>query len=273
MITTVTQRWNRDGKPRYRPAGEVINTRNYEIAEIEDDATAKAYVCARHYARSYPAARRRFGLYRRGGQLVGVAVFSHPASNKVLTNVFKGTDARDSVELGRFVLDDSVEANGESWMLGYCFRTLRKDFLGIVSFSDDTPRTDADGNQCFRGHVGTIYASTNGVYTGRGTARTLNLLPDGRVYSHRAIQKVRAGERGWRAASEELVAFGAPPAPEAEEARRAWLDKWLRKLTRHLKHPGNHRYAWALDRHFKLPPSLPYPKFTAKQLQPALFVC
>jgi hypothetical protein len=32
------------------------------------------------------------------------------------------------------------------------------------------------------GHVGTIYAATNAVYTGRATARTVKLLPDGTVF-------------------------------------------------------------------------------------------
>ena len=33
----------------------------------------------------------------------------------------------------------------------------------------------------FPGHLGTIYRATNAIYTGLATARTLRLLPDGRV--------------------------------------------------------------------------------------------
>src|SRR5262249_25959639 len=71
----------------------------------------------------YPAARWRFGLFRRG-VLQGVAVFSHPCNDRALTSVFPGR-ATDSVELGRFVLLDEVPGNGETWMLGRCFRLLR----------------------------------------------------------------------------------------------------------------------------------------------------
>src|ERR671937_3248818 len=77
-----------------------------------------------HYAGSYPAARWRFGLFRRS-VLQGVAVFSHPCHDRVLTAVFPGR-ATDSVELGRFILLDGVPGNGESWFLGRCFAHLRR---------------------------------------------------------------------------------------------------------------------------------------------------
>lgn len=54
-----------------------------------------------------PAPRHRIGHYRRG-ELVGVAVFSHPCSDAVLTNVFDAP-ATLSVELGRFVLLDPYQ--------------------------------------------------------------------------------------------------------------------------------------------------------------------
>ncbi len=269
MITPLNQRW-RKHRASYRPAGEPIQTRLYEVAEIADDATARAYVVSNHYSRSYPSARRRFGLYR-SAQLVGVAVFSHPSNDKTLTNIFIGTKATDSVELGRFVLDDDVPGNGESWFLARCREIIRKDFIGLVSFSDDTPRTDAANNKIFSGHVGCVYQSSNAVYLSRGTARNVRLLPDGRVLSARAISKIRAGESGWKYASDELTRFGASLAPEDNEERRVWLARWLSVLTRNLKHPGNHRYAWVFDKHYRLPASLPYPKLTLTQLQPVLF--
>ena len=80
-----TQRW-RSGRASYRPAGEVIDTRRFEVAAIDGpgaDNIARAFVVAHHYSASYPAARERIGLYR-GGALVGVAGFSHPAQDKVL---------------------------------------------------------------------------------------------------------------------------------------------------------------------------------------------
>src|SRR5438876_508863 len=93
------QRW-REGADCYRPPDEPIRTADYEVADLPDDAVAKGFVLEHHYSGSYPAARWRFGLCHRGA-LHGVAVFSHPCNDRVLTNIFPGR-ATDSVELGRF---------------------------------------------------------------------------------------------------------------------------------------------------------------------------
>lgn len=130
MSSPVVQRW-REHRDSYRPAGELIRTAAYDVAPL-DELAAKAFVVGHHYSRSYPAARFRFGLYR-AGELAGVAVFSHPSNDKVLTGVFPGTRAIESVELGRFVLLDDVPGNGETWFLGQCFAALRREGLcGVV---------------------------------------------------------------------------------------------------------------------------------------------
>lgn len=262
MNPQFVQRWL-FRKDKYRPAGESINTHEYEVAPIEDDATAKGFVLEHHYSGTYPAARHRSGLYNRYGTLVGVAVFSHPCRDEVLTSVFPGR-AMDSVELGRFVLTNDVPANGETWFLGQCFAQLRAAGLrGVVSFSDPFPRTDEFGKRVFPGHIGTIYQAHNAVYTGRATARTLRLLPKGQVLSDRAIQKIRRAERGWSYAVEQLVRAGAFIDADLTNdiARADWLKRTLARLTRTVRHPGNHRYAWALNRKVSVAlPKLPYPK-------------
>lgn len=263
MITPANQRW-REHRASYRPAGEVINTSQYEVASIAGDAVARGFVEAHHYSATYPAARFRFGLYR-GTDLVGVAVFSHPAQDKVLTNVFPG-EVLESVELGRFILLDDVPGNGETYFLARCFDGLRRDGIrGVVSFSDPVPRTTAKGVSVFLGHVGTIYQAHNAVYLGRASSRALRLLPDGRVFSARAISKVRARECGSRYAAAQLEEFGAAPFTDSTDARE-WLAEWLPKLTRRLPHAGNFKYAWGLDRTTKrsLPASLAYPKMTVR---------
>lgn len=251
----MNQRWN-NGKDRYRPAGELIQTHQYEVAPIADDKTAKAFVCKHHYSGSYPAARRRIGLYR-STALVGVAVFSQPINNKAL-DLF-GEHATNSVELGRFVLLDSVPGNGETWFLGRCFELLRPEFHGVLSFSDPSRRTNSQGEEVFGGHIGSIYQGHNAHYLGRSTARTLRLLPDGSVLSDRALQKIRARDRGWEYASAQLVQHGAS---EPSSDLREWLKEWLPRLTRPSRHAGNHRYAWQLmpRRLWSLPASQPYPK-------------
>jgi hypothetical protein len=179
----------------------------------------------------------------------------------VLTSLFPGR-ATDSVELGRFVLLDEVPGNGETWMLGRCFQHLRREGLaGVVAFSDPCRRLNRQGVPVFGGHIGTIYQAHNGIYLGRSTPRTLALLPDGRVFSDRAQQKVRAAERGLRYSVLQLVECGAePPLSLEPEYLRAWLREWKASLCRAVRHQGNHRYAWPLNRRVRLPPGLPYPK-------------
>lgn len=258
MLTNVSQRW-RSGRAAYRPAWEPIDPRRFEVAPIEDDRTAKTFVVEHHYSGSYPAARRRFGLYR-GAALVGVAVFSVPANAAALSCLPGAPE--ESVELGRFVLLDDVPANGESWFLARAFERLRREgFVGVVSFSDPCGRTRADGGLVFPGHVGTIYQASNAVYLGRSKAETVRLLPDGSVLHRRALAKLRNGERGRRYVEGLLERHGAP-VREPGENPRDYADRCLRAVTRPFRHGGNHKYAWALqrrDRRF-LPPSLPYPK-------------
>lgn len=256
MQADFVQRW-RVRVPRYRPARECIDTTAYDVVELRNDTEAKAFVENHHYSGTYPAARFRFGLTR-GSHLVGVAVFSHPCNDAVLTSVFGG-EAIESVELGRFVLLDDVPGNGETWFLARCFQALRlRELRGVVAFSDPHPRHDVHGRVVMPGHIGVIYQAHNGHYLGRSSKRTLHLLPDGSVFSARAASKVRRREVGWQYAVEQLVAAGAQP-PSTTRDLRPWLQEALGALRR-LQHPGNHRYAWGLHRAVKLASTLPFPK-------------
>ena len=253
-----SQRWTA-GKGTFRPPGEVIRTYEYEVASIPDDTTAKAFVIANHYSRSYPSARFRYGLYRLG-RLVGVVVFSHPCRNDVLTSVFPGK-ATDSVECGRLVILDEVPFNGESYFMARAFDRLRREgVIGVLSFSDPVPRTSLGGATIFPGHLGVCYQALNASYLGRSSPRRLRLLPDGNVLSDHAVSKIRALDRGWRYAAAFLERHGADSV--WLDAPKEWLNYWLPRLTRPLRHHGNHKYAWPLVRSVRrvLPPSLPYPK-------------
>lgn len=239
--------------------GEKIRTAEYDVAEILDDTTPRAFVERHHYSGSYPAARFRFGLYRHG-ELAGVAVFSHPCNDKVLSSVFPDIERMQAAELGRFVLLDEVAGNGETWFLSRAFELLRGRLAGVVSFSDPVARATLDGRQVFPGHVGTIYQASNARHLGRSTARTLRLPPDGRVLSDRVIQKIRKLERAWRPAAAELIRLGADPVDE--DAPGEWVRMWLPRLTRTMRHPGNLRYAFGLTGKVKrgLPAGEAYPK-------------
>lgn len=258
MITQLCLRFEKR-RGGYRQAGEPIRTAEYDVGPIARDR-AKAFVLEHHYTASFPAAVRSYGLLHRG-VLAGVAVFSVPMHAAVLAP-FR---AEDALELGRFVLLQEVPGNGESWFLGRAFELLRREGLaGVVSFSDPEPLDTVDGVVVFKGHRGTIYAAHNGTYTGRATPRTQYVLPDGHVFSERAISKIRGGERGWRTASESLVRLGAGEPPEDPTARREWIRQALERFTRRRRHHGNHKYLWALDRRARrlLPEGLPYPRLT-----------
>lgn len=258
MIVDVVQRWAR-GRASYRPAREVIDTRALDVSAIPDDTSARAFVEAHHYSASYPAARYRFGLHERG-ELVGVAVFSQPVNNRSLA-CLPGAPL-ENVELGRMVLLDAVGANAETWFIARCFEALRREGLvGVVSFADDVARRTSAGALVFPGHVGTIYQAGNGCYLGRGAPGTHRIMPDGTVLSRRAISKLNTGDRGWRYTAGLLVAAGARPL-EVGEDRAAWGRAAVQQLTRPMRHPGAHKYAWTLNRRDRrhLPSSLPYPK-------------
>ncbi len=251
-----TQRW------RYRQdvmvPVEPFDPTRLEVARV-DLEPARAFVEAHHYSASYPADRFRFGLYQ-GGTLVGVAVYSEPQNPRSLTRVFGGE--APAVELGRLVLLDEVPGNAESWFVARTFRALRQEGIaGVLSFSDPAPRRTAEGQVIHPGHVGIVYQALSARYLGTATPRTLYHLPSGRVFGARTMQKVRAGERGWRGAVEQLRAEGARPYSEGED-RTAWMYEALRKLAWTSRHPGNHRYAWGLERAVTraLPAGMAYPE-------------
>lgn len=244
----MNQRWyKRLGT--WRDANEVIDTASYEVAEIADDTTPKAFVEEHHYSGTYPAARERFGLYR-SAKLVGVAVFSHPPNEAVLKKL--PCERMAGIELGRFVLLSDVPGNGESWFLARCFEQLRaKGIEALVSHSDPLPRRNTDGVLVLPGHVGNIYQATNAIYGGRTKARCLWLLPDGTIFSERAMSKIRSRERGYRYAIEQLVHHGAERPLDLGQDLGTWMREQLPRVARRVKHRGNHRYLWTLDRHLR----------------------
>ncbi|MCC6178383.1 MAG: hypothetical protein IT305_24015, partial [Chloroflexi bacterium] len=205
------QRW-RDGRSHWRHRSEGgFDAAQYESTPI-DDRTAKAYVERNHYAGTYVASRLRYGLWDRRGHLLGVAVLSVPVRREVLTLPFPELEPfQESLELGRFVLADRAPANAESWFLAQVFREAgRAGIRGVVSFSDPVARRNADGQIVFPGHLGIVYQASNAIYAGRSTARSILVLPNGRVLNERALSKLRALEVGHEYVERLLRSFGAP---------------------------------------------------------------
>ncbi len=266
---TPCQRW-RDGQTSFSPddGTQVTDLRRYEVSVIAGDREPRSFVERHHYSRSYPAARLRVGLYFRT-ELVGVAVFSHPPSERVLARL--PCERLAGVELGRLVLLDGVPGNSESWFLAQCFRHLRGAGIeALISHSDPMPRAALDGSVILPGHVGTVYQATNAVYAGRTKATLLALLPDGTVFSARSMSKIRKQECGWRYCVDQLVAAGASPPATSDLLSQAELTAWMWRAIgstcRRVRHGGNHRYVWSLGKSRSLRDGVakmavgPYPK-------------
>lgn len=250
MNTTHVQRW-RERRDSYRPAGEPIAADRYGV-ELLSERDARAFVVGHHYSASFPAARLSVGLMRARGmfwspELVGVATFSVGVQHAGAMRRWCAVGPDHGVELGRFVLVDDVEANGETWFLRRAFDVLTQalpEVRAVLAYSDPIPRTALDGTRVLPGHIGNIYQAFNGRFVGRSSRRILHLDPAGRVVNGRTLTKIRKGETGAGPAVDALVRVGAP-APRRDEDPAAWVERALREGPfRRLPHAGNYAYVW-----------------------------
>lgn len=251
-LFSTCQRW-RGRRTSYRPAGEPLDTRRYEVTPI-GFTDAKRYVVAHHYSASMPASRLEVGLWHkasanRSAALAGVLVFSVPMQEQAIPAWLDGLSPRLGIEIGRLVLDEDVPGNGESWFLGRAFRLLRErlpEVRGVLSYCDPVERRDAEGRITKRGHVGVVYRAHNGTFVGRSAARTLILAADGRGVSERALSKIRRDEQGAAYAMRQLRDLGAPPRHMGENGA-VYVERALREGGfRRSRHPGNLAFRWML---------------------------
>src|SRR5271165_2839934 len=167
---------------------------------------ARIFVETHHYSGTFPVEIASYGLFETRpharAALVGVAVFSIPVNTPhELSALLKAGQA--VCDLGRFILNDHVLANAETWFLARAYRGLRKDrtladgktprYPFSTSYSDPCPRICA-GRIIFPGHIGAIYQASNALYTGRSRPRTLCLTRSGVAISDRALSKLRADD-------------------------------------------------------------------------------
>lgn len=263
MITDLSQRMT-EGRVTWRPHRELFNARAHDVVLI-DPGVAEAFVARHHYAGSCSPTAHPYGLHDRG-ELVGVAVFGPLPSMNAHRKVFPTLSTTEGVTLGRFVLTEGVRFNAESWFVARCFELLpERSVIAVESCADPVPRHLPDGTQIKPGHIGQIYQATNGVHIGRTNRATLRILPDGTCLSNRTQGKLVRGERGEGRAVAQLVKWGADPLRHDEDAE-AWLELWRSRLTRSMRHPGNYRYLWCLNKRRRREvmrfPSYAYPKIT-----------
>lgn len=233
-----------------------------------DTADARTFVETHHYSGTFPVEIASYGLSESRpnarAALVGVAVFS------ILVNTPAALTAllepgQTVCDLGRFVLNDHVLANAETWFLTRAYRALRKDkmladgrtprFPFSTSYSDPCPRPSFD-QIIFPGHVGIVYQAKNACYTGRSRARSLCLPRSGRPFGPGAVKASRRRQRR------------TPPLKAGESGARYLERALIEGPFRRIRHRGNHRYV-LLPSSPRLRrkilgafPILPYPKRT-----------
>ena len=207
-------------------------------------------------AGSLPAARFRFWpLPRR--PVTWVAVFSVPCQNEVLTKVFPG-DPMASIELGAWCSSTRWRSTVELVRLQVLAnaRSIGHPRRGVLlrpHAADLYRRARGDA-----GHIGGIYQALGARFWGRakpgscGCSRTGPCSASGPC--RRFVSARRAGIRGPPARR------GGTPAPT--EVNSVWLRIALASATRPLRHPGNFRYLFAVDRAVPTVygPTLQYPK-------------
>lgn len=280
------QRWTY-GVPSWRHTSEGgFRKTRYEVVRL-DEVTARTYVTRHHYLSGWPASIHRFGLLDTEAEpgpddqtvedqvLAGVVVLASPMNERVLTRPFPGLEPyKQSVELARLVLTQSVPANGETFLVSRALRLAAEHGVrGVVSFADPMPRQriTADGVVIGSpGHLGIVYQSLGAHFAGRSTARTLCFLPDGTVLNARSKAKVTGGEVGMKGVMRKLRELGARPLDAGEDPAR-WVAEVLPAIgARWVRHPGCLRYLLPAGRTrserskavFGMP-SLPYPKWAA----------
>lgn len=201
-----------------------------------------------------------------------MAVLGTAQHKNTIPNVFGPAHARDCLLLQRFALEDALEFNAESYFLARVRALLKREaYCGILTVSDETPKTDAFGNITFPGHIGTIFKSDNAVYMGRSAKSDEYLFSDGSVLSNRSFSKLVNSESGWNYMARRFEIYGASNCPAKAEDRREWGLYWRGRLTRKQTNSGKLRYAWSLHPKVELPKSLPYPRLRLNDLQRNLF--
>lgn len=268
MEVDFTQRW-RERRAVFLQKQIFFNPRRHEVEKIPIKLAAD-WIIKNHYLGSFPSATVCYGIFR-SGELAGVAVLGTAQHKNTIPNVFGLAHSKDCLLLQRFALEDALEFNAESYFLARVRAKLKREgFCGILTMSDETPKTDVLGNVIFPGHIGTIFKSDNAVYLGRTSKSDEYLFPDGIVLSNRSFSKLVNDESGWSYMAQKFESYGASKCPQAASEKREWGFYWRGQLTRKQRNSGKLRYAWSLHPKIVLPKSLPYPRLRLGEMQAKL---
>jgi hypothetical protein len=133
-----------------------LNRAEWAAVPVREHADVVAFIERSHYAGGAPnTSVARHGLVRRDSpnELRGVALWLPPTKNAAAS---VDPEWRGVLALSRFVLDDDVPANGESFFLARSMRLLdRSTWPTLLTYADTR-----------QGHTGVIYRATNWEYVG-----------------------------------------------------------------------------------------------------------
>lgn len=212
-----------------------------EINEV-DKADAKMMVEECHYSGKCPGIKYCHGLFE-DGKMVGVVVYSQPASYTLCEGVCGKDYKKQVVELARLVIDTPAD-NAASFLVGRSLRALPNHV--VVSYADCNDHV---------GHIGYVYQATNWIYTGLSSAEPTYVLeadhPSGLKagtvisYTRRHID-VKARELGFN--------WGHNASSGPGISRRKTKGKH-----RYVYFTGDRRFVKVATKHLRYP-ILPYPK-------------
>jgi hypothetical protein len=155
--------------------------RDYTIG-LAPHAEVAAFVRAHHYARGCANTSVMAFASRRGGTVVGAALWMPPT--RVCAESVS-PDWRNVLALSRLAMRDAEPTNAESIFIGAMVRAIRTGgrWRSLVTF--------ADGSQ---GHTGTIYRATNWTYIGPTKPEPRWVSSDGRQVSRLATRSRTAAD-------------------------------------------------------------------------------
>lgn len=122
------------------------------MVDIVPYKVAMDIVVDKHYLHRKAPCSVAYALYD-GDRIVGVVCYGVSCSSTLLRGICGDDEAKNVYELTRLWVCDSVEKNGESYLIGNSIKKLDKEI--IVSFADSS-----------QNHTGVVYQATNFIYTG-----------------------------------------------------------------------------------------------------------
>lgn len=159
-----------------------FNLSDLDMQVINADI-AVPYIVKNHYSKSCTRSISiAFGFYYRHS-LVGCVVYASPVGSLVAQSMSYtfDLDASNVYELTRLFTDDRLPHNAESYVISKTIKYIKQncpDVCYLVSYADS-----------MYGHIGTIYQSSNWLYTGKVDPK-VTFEYNGRKYHSKSLYDI-----------------------------------------------------------------------------------